>query len=225
VSHTTDGGQTWAKVASAVDRSGALPLQGRKKGLTFRDAAMGWAALSGTVGPPAPAAGATRFFRTQDGGVTWRPAPLSLPASLAQYPWFYVAGGQPPTFFSPQEGVLPVVVGSRAAGGAVLSLVYVTHDGGATWSATTPVPTVINATSLLNPSHWWIEPDVGADGALFSTADGGEQWVSLTPGVPFARVSVLSFVSATQGWAIGGAGLLRTADGGRTWTVLAAATA
>jgi hypothetical protein len=36
-------------------------------------------------------------------------------------------------------------------------------------------------------------------------------------------MTVLSFVSGTLGWAIGGTGLLGTTDGGRTWTVLAAA--
>jgi photosystem II stability/assembly factor-like uncharacterized protein len=220
---TTDDGLTWAKVSSAADRTGALPLQGRKIGLTFRDAMVGWAALTGPYGPPLPSPGTPWLFQTQDGGVTWRPAPVALPAVMAPYSWDYVAGVLPPTLFSPQEGVLPVEVGSRPAGGVVLSMVYVTHDGGATWNATTPISTVTGASSLLDPFHWWITSEVVSGDSLFSTADGGQHWSSLTPGVPFTHVSVVSFVSSTQGWAIGDAGLLRTSDGGRTWTILAAA--
>jgi photosystem II stability/assembly factor-like uncharacterized protein len=221
---TADGGLTWAKIASAADRPAALPLQGRKTGLTFANASTGWVGLAGPIGPPPPAEGTAWLFQTQDGGATWRPVPLTLPTALAQYPWFYLAGVRPPTFFSPQAGVLPVVVGSRAAGGEVLSLMYVTRDGGATWNATSPIATLSVATSLLDLSHWWIASDMTADASLFSTADGGERWTPLAPGLPFAGVSALNFVSATQGFAIGGAGLLRTSDGGRTWTILAAAT-
>jgi photosystem II stability/assembly factor-like uncharacterized protein len=220
---TTDEGLTWAKVASAGDRVGALPLQGRKVGLTFRDALVGWIALTGPYGPPPPAPGTPWLYQTQDGGATWRPAPLALPATLAQYPWNYVAGVLSPTFFSAQEGVLPVDVGSRPAGGVVLSVVYVTHDGGATWNATTPISTVTGATSLSDPFHWWIASEAVTGDSLFTTVDGGQHWLSLIPGAPFTHVSVLSFISSVQGWAIGGPGLLRTSDGGRTWTVLAAA--
>jgi photosystem II stability/assembly factor-like uncharacterized protein len=149
--------------------------------------------------------------------------PLALPAALAQYPWFYVAGTLPPTFFSAQVGVLPVAVGSQAAGGGVLSLVYVTQDGGSTWSPTTFVQAAPDVTSVLDPSHWWIAADTDAGASLYRTTDGGAQWASLTPSGPFAHVSVLSFASSTLGWAIGNAGLLRTTDGGRTWTVLAPA--
>jgi photosystem II stability/assembly factor-like uncharacterized protein len=220
---TTDDGLTWAKVSSAAERTGALPLQGRKIGLTFRDAMAGWAAVTGPYGPPMPSPSTPWLYQTEDGGVTWRPKPLALPAALAAYPWDYVAGVLPPAFFSAEEGVLPVDVGSQPAGGVVLSVLYVTHDGGATWNATTPISTVTGATSLLDPFHWWIAPEAVSGDSLFSTADGGQHWRSLTPGAPFTQVSVLSFVSSSQGWAIGSAGLLRTSDGGRTWTILAAA--
>jgi photosystem II stability/assembly factor-like uncharacterized protein len=220
---TTDGGGAWAKVSSAADQPGALPLSGRKTGLGFRDATVGWATLTGSFGPPPPAQDIRGFYRTQDGGATWQLAPLSLPTSLGPSGNYYAAGLLPPTFFSPQVGALTVAVGSRAAGGVVASLVYVTRDGGDTWAPTAPADTEPDATSLLDSSHWWITADTGADGVLFSTADGGQHWANMTPGALFAHVSALSFASATQGWAIGSAGLLRTTDGGHTWTVLAPA--
>jgi photosystem II stability/assembly factor-like uncharacterized protein len=105
----------------------------------------------------------------------------------------------------------------------VLTLVYVTHDGGTTWVSTAPALTEPDAMSLPDPSHWRIAINADAEAPPMSTADGGQDWTLLPPGAPFAHVSVLSFVSDTQGWAIGSAGLLRTNDGGRTWTVLAPA--
>lgn len=218
---TTDEGQTWAKVASATNQPGALPLQGRKTGLTFRDAHIGWATGAGPLDAVQTTAKASWLFTTHDGGATWQQQPLALPTSLAQYPWFYVAGVLPATFFSPDLGVLPVAVGSQAAGGAVASFVYVTRNGGATWAPTAPVQSVPDATSLPDPSHWWIAADRDATCAcLFSTADGGQHWATLSPGAPFDHVAVLSFVSDVLGWAIGSAGLLCTDDGavlGRSW--------
>jgi photosystem II stability/assembly factor-like uncharacterized protein len=223
---TTDGGQTWATVASAADRPGALPLTGQKFGLTFHDATTGWVALGDTLDPAPRLHG---LFQTHDGGATWRPAPaLALPAALAP-DLALDEFGRLPTFFSPQAGVLPVLVVAQATGGVSDTVLYVTRDGGASWSPTTPLPTSTGATSLddvmslLDPSTWWIASGAYGDTTLFQTADGGRRWASWTPGGPFAAVSALDFVSGTQGWAIGGTGLLRTIDGGRTWTILAAA--
>ncbi len=81
------------------------------------------------------------------------------------------------------------------------------------------------AVSLLDPSHWWLDADSSSGAAPLSTADGGQHWTMLPSAAPFAQVSALSFVSATQGWAIDSAGLLRTDDGGGAWTVLAPASA
>jgi photosystem II stability/assembly factor-like uncharacterized protein len=222
---TTDGGLTWTKVASASDHPGALPLAGHKTGLTFRDATTGWATGAGPLDLASAVPGDAWLFKTQDGGATWRREPLALPASFAQEPWFYIAGVLPAVFFSPEVGVLPVALGSSSAGGVVLTLVYVTHDGGATWVAATPAETVPGAVSLLDPSHWWLDADSNGDAAPLSTADGGQHWTMLPPTAPFVHVSALSFVSTTLGWAIDSAGLLRTDDGGNTWTVLAPASA
>jgi photosystem II stability/assembly factor-like uncharacterized protein len=223
---TTDGGQTWAKIASAADRPGTLPLTGQKFGVTFHDATTGWVVQGDTLDPAPRLHG---LFQTHDGGVTWQPAPaLAWPAALAQDPALDEFG-RLPTFFSPQAGVLPMLVVSQATGGVADTVMYVTRDGGASWSPTTPLPASAGATSfddvmyLLDPSNWWIVPDANGGTTLFQTVDGGQRWASWTPGAPFAAVSALDFVSGAQGWAIGGAGLLRTSDGGHTWTVLAAA--
>jgi len=223
---TTDGGQTWAKVASAANRPGALPLMGQKFGLTFHDARTGWV-VQGDALDPAPRLHG--LFQTHDGGSTWQPAPaLAWPAALAHDPSLDEVG-RLPTFFSPQMGVLPVLVVAQATGDVTATVLYVSHDGGASWSPTAPLTASIGATSfddalsLLDASTWWIASSAHGDTTLFQTADGGQRWASWTPGAPFAAVSALDFVSGAQGWAIGSVGLLRTSDGGHTWTILAAA--
>jgi photosystem II stability/assembly factor-like uncharacterized protein len=137
--------------------------------------------------------------------------------------------GQLPAFFSPQVGVLRVLVVSQTTGDVADTVMYVTRDGGATWSPTMPLQTSAtptsfqDVTSFFDSSDWWIVPNANGGTRLFETSDGGMHWASWTPGPPFAGVSVLSFGSDSVGLAIGSAGLLRTTDGGHTWMVLAAA--
>jgi photosystem II stability/assembly factor-like uncharacterized protein len=224
---TTDGGLTWAKIASAADQPGALPLAGEKFGLTFRDTTTGWVVQGDSLDPSPRLHG---VFQTHDGGATWQPAPiLPWPAALANTPAL-VEFGRLPAFISPQVGVLRVLLVSLATGDVADTVMYVTDDGGTTWSPTTPLPadagttSYDDVTSLLNPSTWWIVASAhGTSTLLCQTSDGGRHWASWMPGTPFTGVTVLDFVSSTQGWAIGSAGLLRTTDEGRTWTILAAA--
>jgi photosystem II stability/assembly factor-like uncharacterized protein len=223
---TTDGGQTWAKLSSAADRPGALPLEGQKFGLTFRDATTGWVVQGDSVDNAPRLHG---LFWTQDGGATWQPAlTLAWPTALAHDPSLDEFG-QLPTFFSSQLGVLRLLVVMQATGEVADTVMYVTRDGGTTWSPTTPLQapaattSFLDATSFLDPLDWWIVPNANGGTSLFETSDGGQHWASWTPGPPFAGVSAVSFGSDTLGLAIGSAGLLRTTDGGHTWMTLAAA--
>ena len=128
---TTDGGQTWAKLSSAADRPGALPLEGQKFGLTFRDATTGWVVQGDSVDKAPRLHG---LFWTQDGGATWQPAPtLAWPTALVHDPSL-VEFGQLPTFFSSQVGVLRLLLVVQATGEVADTVMYVTRDGGTTMS-------------------------------------------------------------------------------------------
>jgi photosystem II stability/assembly factor-like uncharacterized protein len=60
----------------------------------------------------------------------------------------------------------------------------------------------------------------GANGAIFSTSDGGITWAKIKTGVTYDLFSI-DFVSAAVGMACGEYGtILKTADGGATWTLL-----
>ena len=61
------------------------------------------------------------------------------------------------------------------------------------------------------------------------TSDGGQHWTRLPASTNFKHVTQLDFVSGTLGWAISDQGngssfLLKTMDGGQTWTPISIAT-
>ena len=83
------------------------------------------------------------------------------------------------------------------------------------------MPAALSTVDFKDMQHGWL-----TDGTtLYATSDGGQHWRKMAPGSNFKRVTQLDFVSSTEGWAIGGQGkgapfLLKTMDGGQTWTPL-----
>ncbi len=221
---TSDGGKTWEMVTRVYPAStdgpppGRLPYGGSKSGLSFINASTGW--VSGSV----PVNNHTWFFVTHDGGSTWHqqalpPLPQGTSAFLSLLS---------PTFFTANDGILPVYLSAddKASGFGL----YVTHDGGTTWNniATTQPPSSIAVVDFIDTNHGWATsgPSHGSGKAaispLFITNDGGQHWVQLPASQIFREVNSLDFVSGTVGWAIGhddtGPLLLKTVDGGSTWT-------
>lgn len=213
VIRTTDGGKTWLNLATALPSDatppGHLPYGGQKTGMRFVNASTGW--VTGTVF----ANGLAWLYVTHDGGSTWNQQTLPLPTNVppAQF-WT-----QPPTFFSATDGLLPVRFADALTNKDIAAVIYVTHDGGMTWHTTTPVFAALSSSDFLDMQRGWL-----TDGThLFVTSNGGQHWAKLPPSANFTRITLLDFVSQTTGWAIGhqGAGssfLLKTTDGGQTWT-------
>lgn len=211
---TTDGGKTWTVVSSALPAStdtpppGQLPFGGDKAGIGFLDALTGW--VTGSF----PLNGYVFLYETQDGGATWnRQTFLFSPDKASTH-----IASRSPTFFTATEGILPVSFVTETASSLDF---YVTHDGGATWQSTTPLAASATIADVIDMEHGW-----ASDGTLlYVTSDGGQHWAKLTPGGDFQHVTRLDFVSSSIGWAIGARGshvpsLLKTMDGGKTWTVI-----
>jgi photosystem II stability/assembly factor-like uncharacterized protein len=109
-------------------------------------------------------------------------------------------------------------------------VVAVTHDGGETWSATTPV----TGAPALNAIWAWdgMNAMVGtATGLVFRTTDGGVTWTAVTnfTGSGVGAVKSLSFVDGLVGFMVRNTAapvgsVLRTIDGGANWQVLDAVT-
>ena len=211
---TTDGGKTWAVVSSALPAStdtpppGRLPFGGDKAGLGFLDTMTGW--ITGSF----PLNGYVFFYLTDDGGATWNRQ--TLPFSLEQASTQIAT--RPPRFFTATDGILPVSFVTENASSLDL---YVTHDGGVNWKATTPIAALAGTVDVIDMNHGW-----ASDGTLlYVTSDGGQRWAKLAPGGSFQHIIQLDFVSSHIGWAIGATdshtpSLLKTLDGGQTWTVI-----
>jgi photosystem II stability/assembly factor-like uncharacterized protein len=214
VFRSIDGGKTWRNVSSALPAStdgpppGRLPFGGRKSGIHFLNASTGW--ITGTVG----ANDLSWLYVSHDGGATWNRQSLPL---LPGVPSAQFSLGSP-TFFSGTDGVLPVIFSDVVTERGFATDIYVTHDGGKTWTSTAPLPLASVAIDFADMQHGW-----ATDGTiLYRTSNGGQKWTKLSPGVTFKQVTSLDFVSSTLGWAIGGPGknsslVLKTTDGGESW--------
>ncbi len=215
VFRTSDGGKTWSNVASALPAStdtpppGQLPFGGRKSGMHFLNTSTGW--ITGT----AVVTGLAMLYVSHDGGSTWNQQSISLPPGVPPAQLLLIS----PTFFSATDGVLPIIFSDLITGKGIATDIYVTQDGGATWKSTMPLSAALGTIDFVDIQHGW-----ATDGmVLYSTSDGAQHWTKLSPNANFKQVTDLSFVSSTIGWAIGGQSntssfLLKTTDGGKTWT-------
>lgn len=230
---TTDGGKTWTKLqsvdAQGNSQLGNLPLQ-RINWLTFTDAAAGWA-----TGDNARSDGVVRLYMTHDGGATWQAQELPLPSQGFDGP---TVDARAPEFFDAQNGILAVgsstanfqpEIAHRPDSGALGQVIYVTHDGGATWQSGSPLPDPQGLVSFSDANHGWEASGTNLD--LWATSDGGQTWTKISAGSQSSYAggggsptyNALDFVSSQIGWATQtdstyGTSLLKTEDGGRAWT-------
>ena len=203
---TTNGGQTWLKVASAgPNSSSGLSFDGDKTGLSFQDAFNGWATAT------TPATDHAWLYVTHDGGKTWQSQSLPTLPGLTNVEY----DTTPPVFFG-NEGLLPVQVNTATLRGIDL---YVTHDGGSHWSPTELTTFASTNVYILDMHHAWAT----VESIVYATNNGGQSWVK--QGTAPDTVAGMSFVDENNGWAIGYINdttplLLHTIDGGRSWQVI-----
>jgi len=215
---STDGGGTWIKVESTRfnDESSGLPFVGDKAGLTFLNTMRGW--VTGAILTD----DSIYLYITNDGGRTWGQQNLPLPHQLTPH---WNDWTMPPTFFTARDGILPVFYAIRNELHRDIKAVlvcYATHDAGTNWTYTTPVPIGLGkefSTSFADINHGWV-----TDGAaLYATIDGGRQWTTIRSPSFLVNVKQLDFISPSVGWAVSRTppSLLKTMDGGVTWTPVA----
>ncbi len=209
---STDGGKTWISVGPVS----GLPFAGDKSGIAFLNSTTGW--ITGAV----LRHDTPYLFVTHDGGRTWREQDKPLPRELISH-WRNLQHF-PPKFFTVRDGVLPtfyeIYAGpgdSLRPTGKVFVAIYATHDGGTTW--TYPSVKQVNDayfSTFVDMNHGWLI--TGSDWSnLYATSDGGRQWTTIPRTSIFTNVVQVDFVSPQVGWALGRS-LLKTLDGGRTWS-------
>lgn len=227
LTHTVDGGSHWptnSVLTPASDDSGAGSAAPGTCELAvgFRDANVGFAGGSHCNGP--------YLLGTHDAGRSWRRQQLPAPPYRAQGRDFYTTG--PPLFSSARDGTLVVSAGFTTGASAPRhAAIYITHDGGQTWS-----PHLLPATPLRTdfrkaPDFWMVGGlhgvSEGRDVGFYHSPDGGLSWARVTTTIGFEAESI-EFEDRTHGWALGrfpsdgsaGDLLLFTSDGGQTWTDL-----
>lgn len=220
VFRTTDGGATWTRMQHS---GSAFRLSDRFWGVRFLNATTGWAVfINNTVGRSAV------MYKTTDGGATWRYQQFALPGGVVP-PVFPSA----PVFFNAKDGMMEVMFADvrqvrsnaltiPASGGSPEGL-YVTRNGGATWDG----PIILNGLEFpdfIDALHGWALNSTGS--GLLISSDSGRHWTPVTTSPNFNQIETLSFVSSQVGWALKfdqatqSYLLLKTEDGGKTWTQL-----
>ena len=210
---TVDGGAHWdqvAKIEPAPTASGSVPCYSQPTA-HFVSPTTGWLTGGGCA--------TAQFDITHNGGVTWSPQSIALLGT----PYLLLDN---PTFPTSQDGVM-LGIETGGFGG----FVYVTLDGGRTWTSHDTPELWPVAVDFLNTNEGWLlstnTMNVGFPAGLYVTDDGGQRWSTLQsintvlPTNIVLNGSILDFVSPTLGWTDtftgNGNDLLQTTDGGRTW--------
>lgn len=178
----------------------------------------GVSAVSSTVAWASGAQGTV--LRTTDGGTTWLPRPVPNAETLD---------------FRDVDAISAEVAYILSIGNGESSRIYKTRDGGATWTlqlANTDPKVFLDAMAFRDEQHGVAFSD-SVDGrfVVFTTADGGATW----PRVPADRLPPAlpgegAFAASGSNVALGPGGriwigttrsrVLRSADDGRTWSVV-----
>ena len=230
---TADGGASWQQSDpvqvkdNATDRIWGITTSASKTNLVhngptdlyFVDALHGWMSVDFApatfMSPRRPGP----IYKTVDGGLHWTQVFYSpLTPNSCDTPWGIV-------FSTPTTGWREL---SACSAGAPLQLM-VTHDAGATWARQTvaegcgcegPLPVFLDA------QHGLLFSQVGG-WSLSVTQDGGNTWVSRSLPASWndLGLSGFYFVNPSVGWVLLNSGstnnaysLMRTVDGGRSWT-------
>jgi photosystem II stability/assembly factor-like uncharacterized protein len=213
---TTNGGSSWSEQSDNIDRTtfeGGYALAGVRCMTRDRCVAFG----RRPVGPDTIVDAPPLILLTTDGGATWVAARI-LPAPN-QTPGGNLRNGDIFRLCLTSSGI-----GLAAGYGVSGNLTLLTDDGGATWRDITAV-TVGDVACSGAMGLWSV-----AEGLRRST-DGGVTWADVTAGLPEsatqAEINVPpSFIDAQTGWLLARLPsrmvvVLRTIDGGDSWTELA----
>ena len=210
VFQTNDAGATWTQNytndPNLPDASDSLPLGGIKSDLVPLNMQRAW------VGGVTYSPGTVYLYRTDDAGHNWSPVNLELPAG-AENVELGIDRDQM-QFVTSTDGFLVV----RMSGDSTQTAVYVTNDGGDTWTLT---PTLIPEAGQSD----FISADevVIYNGEQFYvTRDAARTWATVSPNIVFGdSFATMDFVNPNSGWIITVAedqrALYRTHDGGATW--------
>jgi photosystem II stability/assembly factor-like uncharacterized protein len=218
--HTTDGGETWISVQSAL-QSYQSPIS-----ISFPDDQNGW--ISGRWGG---------MIHTIDGGVTWFSQTTNADEYInsvffidKNYGWAVgnndirlrtTDGGQIWLIWTSGESfdLEDVFFIDHLNGWMVGSdgVIFNTTNGGAIWSMQNPHNSEHLYSVFFTTEHsGWA---VGAESTILFTSDGGQNWISKENSANNDLYDIY-FINELNGWISGGNGtIMHTIDGGSTWVI------
>ncbi len=215
LSYTADGGDTW----TVLPQVSVFPIGGKggafSTNFAFRSPTEGW--LGGAEAP-----GRTVVYSSIDGGVTWQPHPLPVPATgLPASPKGKMLAAEIAVYLIPGAGVMVVTADDQGNTVGLSSF-----DGGSTWRRLSPPPgeTTFGDYVFQDTFHWWVM----RYGTLFKSPDAGQSWKEVAqemdewdylPGIidskhAWAQMQVV-FPNTNPPQ---GTGLAMSSDGGVHWT-------
>ena len=207
---TTDGGKTWNQTyindPNNANAGDSLPLGGLKYFLTPLTMQTAW--IGGIVYAP----GTVYLFRTEDAGHTWGQVSLLLPkgAENAELTIEQVS------MVTATDAYLTM----RTTSDDIYLAVYVSNDGGRTWSLTPTLIPEAGSADFLSAT----EAVVYNGEQFYVTRDAARTWSIIPPDVLFGdSFAGMDFVNTSTGWVItldstnNHRSLYRTSDGGATW--------
>jgi photosystem II stability/assembly factor-like uncharacterized protein len=208
---TTDGGAKWnlkyINDPNHPDAKDSLPLVGLKTGIVPLSMQTAW--VGGVIYAP----GTLYLYGTDDGGSTWSPVTLELPAG-AENAELSIDADQM-QFVTRRDGFLAVHMASDSTQTAV----YVTHNAGDTWILTPKLIPNDGSSDFLSAD----EAVIYDGDQFYVTRDAARTWSSISPDIDFGEsFASMDFVDVTSGWVITVESanhhpLYRTTDGGATW--------
>jgi photosystem II stability/assembly factor-like uncharacterized protein len=212
VFQTADGGATWTQTytndPNLPGAGDSLPLGGIKSDLVPLNKQTAW--VSGVT----YASGTVYLFRTDDGGHTWTPVTLELPAGAGNFELDIDKDQM--QFVSATDGFLAV----RMSGEETQTAVYITNDAGKTWTLTPTLIPNAGASDFLSAQ----EAIIYNGEQFYATHDAARTWSTVSPNIVFGdSFADMDFVSPNTGWVVtvdpaSHRSLNRTNDGGVTWS-------
>ena len=226
---TSDGGLHWTQLTANVQSKGTPCGWWRT---AFASVSDGWLTLD-CQNSSQP------VLATHDGGKTWSAVELPLVAAGLTCPCS-ADPINPITVFDRENAAILV---NQDAGPPLLRRLFMTADGGASWSSRTLPGEGQSIIDFVDAKHGWTVAGpnslLGRDSSgrfptfpgvtvpLYRTDDGGLTWEPVQNNLPFAdengRLSDLYFVDPQDGFAEGAlatGSFLKTEDGGRHWSVV-----
>lgn len=196
---TVDGGANWTAKIPSTSCGSVVTAGCNLSGIDFISATEGW--VVGDYGT---------LWHTLNGGDTWTSQTANLPASGC------AGGGTCTSTFLKDIDFLDASNGVAAGDGYAFGTV----DGGATWKKINSITAshYLASVNMLSTTSGVI---VGSDGAIYTVAyDAGTLTWTATQRASNTTEALRSvyFVDSTQGFAVGGSKLIRSTDGGNTWS-------